>query len=75
MIAQLVEQYAEVAFGEVDVEAQPELKQEFQVMSVPWIMILRNKVVVYAESGTLSATNMRELLDQAKQLPSQAADD
>src|SRR3990167_9650361 len=61
-------EYPDVYFGAVDIDAEKELAQNFAVTSVPFVMIVRDQVVVYAESGLLPASALRELLDQARAL-------
>lgn len=63
-------EYPECFFASVDVEVEKALAAEFSVRSVPFVMIIRDRVVVYAESGALSADSLRELLKQAKALDS-----
>jgi len=61
-------EYPNVTFASVNIENEKVLAEEFAVRSVPFVMIIRNRAVVYAESGLLSASSLRELLDQAKNL-------
>jgi thioredoxin 1 len=68
ILSQLSKEYPDVFFASVNVEKEKALSEEFDVRSVPFVMIFRNRVLVYAESGALSASAMRELLDQAKAL-------
>lgn len=60
--------YPDIYFASVNVEVEKELAEEFAVRSIPFVMIIKNRTVVYAESGALSAQALRELLDQAKAL-------
>ncbi len=59
-------EYPNCHFASVDVDKEKSLAQEFSVQSVPFVMIIRNHAILYAESGALSATTLRELLDKAK---------
>lgn len=68
VIEKVSEQYPEFTFGSINIDNEKELAQEFKIRSIPAIMILRNKVIVYAESGALSAASLMDLLDQAKAL-------
>lgn len=68
---QVSDKYSDITFAEIDTEAQPELAQEFAVRSVPFLMILREHVVVYSESGTLPASALEDLIEQAKALDMQ----
>jgi thioredoxin 1 len=58
--------YPEFTFAQIDIDQEKSLAAEFGIRSVPSVMILRNKVVLYADSGALSPTILRDLLDQAK---------
>jgi thioredoxin 1 len=61
-------EYPDATFASVNIENEKALAEEFAVRSVPFVMIIRNRTIVYAESGLLSAASLRELLDQAKKL-------
>lgn len=64
----VAQDYSDVFFASVNVEVEKSLAAEFEVRSIPFVMIFRNRVLVYAESGALPATGLRELLDQARAL-------
>jgi len=68
VMAEIAAEYPKACFGSVDVEKEKSLAEEFAVRSIPFVMIVRNQVVVYAESGALSASGLRELLEQAGSL-------
>ncbi|MCX7120461.1 MAG: thioredoxin family protein [Gammaproteobacteria bacterium] len=57
--------YRDVMFGRVNVEREKALAEEFAVRSVPFVMIIKNRTVLYAESGVLSIQGLCEMLDQA----------
>jgi thioredoxin len=65
---QASEQYPDVVFGKVNTEEQPELAGAFGIRSIPTLMILRDKVVLYSEAGALPQTQLHALIDQAKAL-------
>lgn len=58
----------DVLFARVNVEKEKSLAEEFAVRSVPFVMIIHNRTALYAESGVLSATDLRDMLSKAKQL-------
>lgn len=68
VIERMAPNYPEVLFAKVDIEAEKELADDFNIMSVPAVMLLRDQVVLYAESGLLSESSLRELIEQAKNL-------
>jgi len=65
---QASEQYLDIVFGKVNTEEQPELAGAFGIRSIPTLMILRDKVVLYSEAGALPQTQLHALIDQAKAL-------
>jgi len=65
---QASEQYPDVVFGKVNTEEQAELAGAFGIRSIPTLMILRDKVILYSEAGALPQTQLHALIDQAKAL-------
>jgi len=68
VLNEVVQEYPDWLFASIDVEKEKTLAEEFAVRSVPFVMIIRNQVVVYAESGALTQNSLCELLNQAKDL-------
>ncbi len=60
--------YGEFAFASVDIDKEVQLAEEFNVCSVPFVMIMRKRTVLYADSGALTRSAMVDLLDQARAL-------
>jgi thioredoxin-like negative regulator of GroEL len=60
--------YPDVAFGEVDSEEEPELSTDFGVRSVPFLVVLRERIVVYTGAGALPKSALEDLVEQAKAL-------
>lgn len=58
----------DVIFGKVNSAEQLELAAEFNVRSIPMVMILRRKIALFSEAGLLPASAVQDLLDQAKAL-------
>ncbi|AKJ09152.1 thioredoxin [Streptomyces incarnatus] len=58
----------DLVFGKVDTEAQPELAQAFGIQSIPTLMIVRDKVAVYAQPGALPEPALADLIGQARKL-------
>lgn len=57
-----------LVFGKVDTEAQPELAATFNIMSIPTLMIIRDKTIIYAQPGALNKQQLSDLLTKAKEL-------
>ena len=62
------DKYADVVFGKVNTEEQPELAGGFGIRSIPTLMIMREKIILYSEPGALSAGQLDAVLEQAKAL-------
>ncbi|WP_369393803.1 thioredoxin [Streptomyces sp. CG1] len=58
----------DLVFGKVDTEAQPELAAAFGIQSIPTLMIVRDKVAVFAQPGALPEPALADLIGQARKL-------
>lgn len=65
---EISEQYPEVVFAKVDTEKETKLAEDFNIRSIPLVLILRQNIVVYSESGSLPASALKDLVEQAKAL-------
>lgn len=61
----VAKKYPAVIFGKINTDAEPELASEFAVRSVPHIVFLRENVMLYSDAGTLSATVLCQMIDDA----------
>ncbi|GAA2468965.1 MULTISPECIES: thioredoxin [Streptomyces] len=62
------ERHADLVFAKVDTEAQPELAAAFEIRSIPTLMIVREKVAVFAQPGALPEAALEDLIGQARKL-------
>ena len=62
------ERHRDAVFGKVDTEAQPELAAAFGIASIPTLMIIRDKVVLYAQPGALPEQALEQLISQARDI-------
>ena len=62
------EKYDDIVFGKVDTEAQRELAGAFQIMSIPTLMAIRDRVVLYAQPGALPAAALEDLIKQIREV-------
>jgi thioredoxin 1 len=62
----------EVVFGKVNTEEEPDLAGSFGIRSIPTLMILREKVILYSEAGALPPPQLQALIDQARALDMEA---
>jgi thioredoxin 1 len=62
------EKYDDIVFGKVDTEAQRELAGAFQITSIPTLMAIRDRVVLYAQPGALPAAALEDLIKQIREV-------
>ena len=60
------EKYDDIVFGKVDTEAQRELAGAFQITSIPTLMAIRDRVVLYAQPGALPEAALEDLIKQIR---------
>ena len=62
------EVHPDVTFGKIDTEAQQELAGAAQIQAIPTLMLYRDGVLLFRESGALPPAKLEELVTQAKGL-------
>jgi thioredoxin 1 len=62
------DKHADLVFAKVDTEAQPDLAQAFGITSIPTLMVIRDKVILYSQPGALPEASLEDLISQARQV-------
>jgi thioredoxin len=62
------EQHPDVVFGKVNADDEQELAAAFSIRSIPYVMMLREKVVLFAQAGALPAEGLESVIRQARAL-------
>ena len=62
IVDQVAEQHSEVKVGKIDIDAQPELANQFGVMSIPTLIVFRNGQKVNESVGLIPKENVEALL-------------
>ncbi|AKL68305.1 thioredoxin family protein [Streptomyces sp. Mg1] len=60
------ERHPDIVFGKVDTEAQPELAGAFRISSIPTLMAVRDRTVLYAQPGALPPQALEELITRIR---------
>ena len=60
--------HMDVVFGKIDTEAQQELAGAAGISAIPTLMLFRDGVLLFRESGALPPAALEELVAQAKTL-------
>ncbi len=62
------EKHTDVLFGKIDTEAQEELAGAAGIQAIPTLMLFRDGVLLFRESGALPPAALDELVTKAKEL-------
>jgi thioredoxin 1 len=60
--------HPDVTFAKIDTEQEQALAGAFQIRSIPTLMILRDRVLVFAQPGALSEAALDDLVRQVREL-------
>lgn len=56
----------DITFAKVNTEDQPDLAGEFEIRSIPTLMVIRDGVMLYNRPGMLPAAALEELIRSAR---------
>lgn len=62
------DKHTDVTFGKIDTEAQQELAGAAGIQAIPTLMLFRDGVLLFRESGALPANALDQLVEKAKGL-------
>ena len=62
------EKHPDIVFGKVDTDAQQELAASAQISSIPTLMIFREGVLIFRNSGAIPGAAIDDLVSQAQAL-------
>lgn len=65
---QASERHTDVVFGKVNADEQQELAAAFSIRSIPYVVLLREKVIVFAQGGALPSEGLESIIQQARAL-------
>ncbi len=63
---QASENHADVLFAKLNTEEEQEVAGAFNIRSIPTLMVFREKVILYAEAGSLPAPALEQVITQVK---------
>lgn len=64
-LEKLAEEYAgQIRIAKVNVDENPGLSQTFQIMSIPNLMMIKNRTMVFNQPGALPEPVLRDLINQ-----------
>ncbi|WP_037568591.1 thioredoxin [Phaeacidiphilus oryzae] len=60
------EEHPDIVFAMVDTESQQQLSAAFEITSIPTLMVIREKVALYAQPGALPPAALEQVIEQAQ---------
>ncbi|MBI2295569.1 MAG: thioredoxin [Betaproteobacteria bacterium] len=62
------EKHQDIVFGKVNADDEQELAGAFNIRSIPYLVFLRENVIVFAQAGALPADGLESVIRQARAL-------
>jgi len=60
--------YPDAVFDKVDTEAQPGLAGAFQIMPIPTLMVIRERVILFSQAGALPEAALLDVLNRVREI-------
>jgi thioredoxin 1 len=64
----VAKKHPDVTFAKVNTEEEQELAGSFDIRSIPTLMILRDRVLIFSQPGALPEAALEDLIGQARAL-------
>jgi len=62
------ENHSDMVFAKVNTEQERELATQFQVRSIPTLVIFREQIIIFSQPGSLPAQALEEVIGKALEL-------
>jgi thioredoxin 1 len=62
------EKYPNVVFAKVNTDDERELASQFQIRSIPTLMVFREQIIIFSQAGSLPASAFEEVIGKAQEL-------
>lgn len=64
----VAEKNPDIVFAKVNTEDEQELAAQFQIRSIPTLMVFRDQIIVYSQPGALPQSAFEQVVEKAKSL-------
>lgn len=65
---ELSEKYPDIVFAKINTEDEQQLAGEFQIRSIPTLMIFREQIILFSQPGALQGSQLEQVIEQAQGL-------
>ncbi len=62
------EKHPDIVFAKLNTEDEPGIAAEFSIRSIPTLMLFRDQIILYSDSGALPGQALEQLIAQAREL-------
>jgi thioredoxin 1 len=62
------EEYPNIVFAKVDTEAHQQLAGQFQIRSIPTLVVFKDQIGIFSQPGALPEEGLTDLIDQVVNL-------
>ena len=62
------ENHTDIVFAKVNTEEEQELASHFQIRSIPTLMVFREQVILFAQAGMLSESQLEQVITQVRSI-------
>jgi thioredoxin 1 len=60
--------FGDIVFAKVNTENEQDIAAQFQIRSIPTLMIFREQIIIFSQPGALPESQFRDLLGKAQAL-------
>lgn len=61
---QVSELHPDIVFAKVNTEEQPSLAEQFEIRSIPTLMVVRDRVIIFSQPGALQKKGLEEVVQK-----------
>ena len=65
---ELSEKFPDIVFAKINTEEEQQLAGEFQIRSIPTLMIFREQIILFSQPGALQGSQLEQVINQAQGL-------
>jgi thioredoxin 1 len=62
------DKHSDIVFGKIDTEAEQYLAEQFNIRSIPTLMVVRDGVIVFEQPGAMPESMLESLIQQVRDL-------
>ncbi|NYT26990.1 MAG: thioredoxin [Candidatus Thiodubiliella endoseptemdiera] len=62
------EKFSDVVFAKINTEDEQELAGQYQIRSIPTLMIFRDQIAIFSQPGAMSGSDLEAVVKKAQEL-------